>query len=144
MSIITTISLILPITIDEPYIVVNAQKVPSVEIDPQNYIGYECANGEDLKENINGNEINIIPESLTGFGCSSSCGASRENGYSSAYESGCRNWQIMPIISPLYKYWIDESSLTGLQMLKKIHLLRMWITQLKNGIVLDLQIMMDQ
>ena len=69
---------------------------------------------EDLKENINGNEINAIPESLTGFGCSSSCGASRENGYSSTYEFGCRNWQIMPIISPLYKYWIDESSLTSL------------------------------
>lgn len=85
-----------------------------MEINPQNYIGYGCNNGEDLKENINGNEINTIPESLTGFGCSSSCGASRENGYSSAYESGCRNWQIMPIISPLYKYWIDESSLTSL------------------------------
>ena len=95
-------------------IVVNAQNVSNVEINPQNYIGYGCNNGEDLKENINGNEINAIPESLTGFGCSSSCGASRENGYSSAYESGCRNWQIMPIISPLYKYWIDESSLTSL------------------------------
>ena len=57
MSIITTISLILPITLDEPYIVVNAQEVPSVEIDTQNYIGYGCNNGEDLKENINGNEI---------------------------------------------------------------------------------------
>ena len=114
MSLITVTTLILPITLDEPYIVVNAQEVPSVEINPQNYIGYGCVNGEDLKENINGNEINTIPESLTGFGCSSSCGASRENGYSSAYESGCRNWQIMPIISPLYKYWIDESSLAGL------------------------------
>ena len=57
-----------------------------MEIDPQNYIGYGCTNGEDLKENINGNEINAIPESLTGFGCSSSCGTSRENGYSSTYE----------------------------------------------------------
>lgn len=44
VSIITAMPLILPITLDEPYIVVNAQEVPPVEIDPQNYIGYGCAN----------------------------------------------------------------------------------------------------
>ena len=85
-----------------------------LEVDSNNYTGYGCNNGNDLQENLNGSSDNTIPEFPSGFGCGSTCGASREEGYSSSYPSGCRNWQVMPIISPLYKYWIDESTLSAL------------------------------
>jgi len=85
-----------------------------LEVDPNNYTGYGCNNGDDLKDNLSGSSDNTIPENPSGFGCGSTCGASREDGYSSSYSSGCRNWQVMPIISPLYKYWIDESTLSSL------------------------------
>ena len=84
------------------------------EVDSNNYTGYGCNNGNDLQENLNGSSDNTIPEFPSGFGCGSTCGASREEGYSASYPSGCRNWQVMPIISPLYKYWIDESTLSSL------------------------------
>ena len=86
----------------------------SQENDPQDYSGYGCNNGEDLQENIGEQEGNTIPEFNGGFGCSSTCGSSREDGYSSTYCNGCRNWQVMPFYSPLYKYWIDESTLSSL------------------------------
>ncbi len=85
-----------------------------LEVDSNNYTGYGCNNGNDLQENLNGSLDNTIPEFPSGFGCGSTCGVSREEGYSSSYPSGCRNWQVMPIISPLYKYWIDESTLSSL------------------------------
>lgn len=83
-------------------------------INPYDYSGYGCNNGYDLQENIGEHVVNMAPEKVDGFGCGSTCGASREDGYSSGYHSGCRNWQVMPIISPLYRYWIDESTLTSL------------------------------
>lgn len=85
-----------------------------LEVDSNNYTGYCCNNGNDLQENLNGSLDNAILEFQSGFGCGSTCGASREEGYSSSYQSGCRNWQVMPIISPLYKYWVDESILSSL------------------------------
>ena len=86
----------------------------NITINQDDYSGYGCNNGYDLKENINEQIENTVPENMSGFGCNSICGASREGGYSADYHSGCRNWQIMPIISPLYKYWIDESTLSSL------------------------------
>lgn len=83
-------------------------------INPYDYSGYGCNSGYDLQENIGEHVVNMAPEKVDGFGCGSTCGASREDGYSSGYHSGCRNWQVMPIISPLYRYWIDESTLTSL------------------------------
>lgn len=70
------------------------------EVDSNNYTGYGCNNGNDLQENLNGSSDNTIPEFPSGFGCGSTCGASREEGYSASYPSGCRNWQVMPIIYP--------------------------------------------
>jgi len=80
----------------------------------ENYVGHGCNNGIDLQVNLSEKVENNIPEFVDGFGCGSSCGASREGGYSSSYHSGCRNWQVMPIIGPMFKYWIDESTLSSL------------------------------
>lgn len=57
---------------------------------------------------------NYALENNSGFGCGSTCGASREEGYSLNYQKGCRNWQVMPFMTPTYKYWIDESTLESL------------------------------
>ena len=102
------------------HIKIYAQELEETEENnPQDYSGYGCTNGEDLHENISEQDDNNIPEFNSGFGCSSTCGATREDGYSSTYHNGCRNWQVMPIISPLYKYWIDESTLTSLTEAEK-------------------------
>ena len=107
-------------TINNLHVKIHAQELDETEENnPQDYSGYGCINGEDLHENISKEGDNNIPESSSGFGCSSTCGASRENGYSSTYHNGCRNWQVMPIISPLYKYWIDESTLSDLSEAEK-------------------------
>ena len=50
---------------------------------PENYVGYGCNNEIDLQINLSGQIENRLPESIDGFGCGSSCGASREGGYSS-------------------------------------------------------------
>ena len=86
----------------------------NTDVDIESCTGYGCKNGEDLKEDLHQHDGNEMPEPVKGFGCGSTCGASREDGYSANYSSGCKNWQVMPIISPLYKYWIDESTLEGL------------------------------
>ncbi len=83
-------------------------------VDPVEYSGYGCTDGKDLQEDNVHQDENTIVESNSGFGCGSTCGASREDGYSTTYQNGCRNWQVMPIISPLNKYWIDESTLSDL------------------------------
>lgn len=110
----------------------------NIETDSQNYSGYGCNNGDDLQENLGEQTENSIPESLTGFGCSSTCGASREDGYSSNYHSGCRNWQVMPIIGPLYKYWIDESTLSSLSDTQKNQFINNVDRAQQNGIVNEL------
>ena len=91
----------------------------NISFENSNYSGYGCNNGNDLKENINNIEKNAALENEVGLGCGSNCGSSREDGYSSTYKYGCRNWQVMPIISPHYSYWIDETSLSSLTDLQK-------------------------
>jgi hypothetical protein len=85
----------------------------------ENYSGYGCNNGVDLQVNLSEQTENYIPEFIDGFGCVCSCGGSREDGYSSSYHCGCRNWQVMPIIVPMFKYWIDESSLSSLTAMQR-------------------------
>lgn len=86
----------------------------NTDVDIESCTGYGCKNGEDLKEDLHQRDGNELSEPVDGFGCGSTCGASREDGYSANYSSGCKNWQVMPLISPMFKYWIDESTLEGL------------------------------
>lgn len=72
------------------------------------YSGYGCNNGVGLQVNLSGQTENLLLEQIDGFGHDDSCGGSREGVYSSSYYCGCRNWQVMPIIAPMFKYWIDE------------------------------------
>lgn len=76
--------------------------------------GYVCNNGVDFQVDLSEKTENYFLELTEGFGCANIDGTSREDGYSSSYPSGCRNWQVMPIISPMFKYWIDESTLSSL------------------------------
>lgn len=62
-----------------------------LEADPNNYTGYGCNNGDNLQGNLNGSSTNSISENPSEFGCSSTCGVNREDGYSSSYSGGCRN-----------------------------------------------------
>lgn len=86
----------------------------------ENYSGYGCGSSDPYHcEYIVNNDI----ESTNGLGCDTSyCGDGRENGYSTAFlSSGCRNWQIMPMYTPFYRYYIDESTLSGLSETEKIN-----------------------
>ncbi len=86
---------------------------------PHKYCGYGCSNANEVEGNLFNITVNYKLESPSGFGCGASCGTSREDGYSPMYASGCKNWQVMPIISPLFKYWIDESTLSSLSDVQK-------------------------
>ena len=68
-----------------------AHTITNQERGIEDYTGYGCNNGIDLQVNLSEQPENEIPEFIDGFGCKSSCGASREDGYSSTYHSGCRN-----------------------------------------------------
>lgn len=54
-------------------------------VNPTIYSGYGCNNGIDLKEENSIQDGNAIMERNEGFGCGSTCGASREEGYSLSY-----------------------------------------------------------
>ncbi len=91
------------------------------ELGIESFVGYGCGNAK-IEENHSKPVINYDIEGYIGLGCNESgCGPGREAGYSSDYlNKGCRNWQRMPIYSPVYKYWIDESSLSGLSETEKL------------------------
>ena len=99
-------------TIDEESVEVDEESKTSVE--QNEYYGYGCYNCSDLIENYNDEVMNYSLDGYYGLGCSSTCGPSRENGYSSEYVNLCRNWQLMLPLHNLNKYWIDESSLSSL------------------------------
>ncbi len=78
------------------------------------YTEYNCNNGDELQEDLKDSITSYILEDISGSGCGSTCGASREGGYSASYASGCKNWLVMPKYSPIFKYWIDEATLSSL------------------------------
>ncbi len=80
----------------------------------EDYTGYGCCidNGFDYSRPTTLNDL----EEYIGLGCDTNgCGQSREAGYSPNYPAlKCRNWQIMPLYTPFYKYSIDMDSLNVL------------------------------
>lgn len=83
-------------------------------VDSNIYTEYNYNNDDGLQEDLKDSIASYILEDISGSGCGSTCGASREGGYSANYASGCKNWQVMPLFSPIFKYWIDESTLSSL------------------------------
>lgn len=83
-------------------------------VNSNTYTEYNYNNGDELQEDFKDSITSYILEDISGSGCGSTCGASREGGYSANYASGCKNWLVMPKYSPIFKYWIDEATLSSL------------------------------
>lgn len=86
----------------------------------ENYSGYGCNNLTHEPINKQSDLACYKIEDYSALGCTDTHNIlGRAAGYSTEYLNGCRNWQLMPLYSPFYNYYIDESSLSGLTETQK-------------------------